>query len=90
MKHILRRKKMTVGSMLKQYFNLPLIAQVTNTGNVNLTKVLLQHGDVVYDECPFVVLNDEALGPGESFSCNGTHALMWFDIEAGELNKEAR
>lgn len=90
MKHIVRRKEVIAESMSKQKLNLPFIAQVTNTGNVNLTKVLLQHGDVVYDECPFVALNDETLGPGESFSCNGTHSLLWLDVEAGELDKEAR
>lgn len=62
---------------------------MNNTGNVDLTKVLLQHEDVVYDECPFVVSSNETLGPGDSFSCNGTHTLMWRDIEAGVLDKEA-
>lgn len=60
---------------------------MTNTGNVGLMGVLLQHEDVVYDEC--IVPNDAALGPGESFSCTGTHALLWPDIAAGVLDKGA-
>lgn len=69
------------------YHNRQFIAQVKNTGNVDLTKVLLQHEDVVYDECPFVVPNDETLAPGEIVSCTGTYALLWLDIEEGVLDK---
>lgn len=62
---------------------------MTNTGNVDLTKVLLQHEDVVYNECPSVVPNNKTLGPDESFSCTGIHALLWLDIEGGEVDKRA-
>ena len=65
------------------------MVQVNNTGNVDLTNVLLQHEEVVYDECPIVVNNVETLGPGESYSCKGTYMLLWRDIEAGVLDKSA-
>lgn len=63
--------------------------QVTNTGNVDLTEVWLQHEGVIYNECPKAGSSKARLGPSESFSCNGTHTLSWLDVTAGVLDERA-